>query len=167
MAKNSKVANYAVDDNVELSTKNNLELVPIESTNSSGEMQETSLLTKETEIATEDYQKYLTLAGKLSEYNPTISIASKYYEFTKPGESVRGVFLGTTFIKKKDDNTKELIELECVQWLAEDGSLYLNAGAALISIFRQFLPPKGCPIEITYESKKERTKIYDVRVLTA
>jgi len=159
MAKNGKFA--AVVENKET------ELVPLQTTNEKGEIVVSTLLTKETEIEAEDYQKYLTVAGKLSSYKPTISITSKYYEFTKPGERVRGVFLGMTIIKKKDDSSGELTELECVQWLSEDGSLYVNAGAALVSTFRQFVPPKGCPIEITYENKKERTKIYDVRVLTA
>lgn len=148
-------------------TTERVELVPLETTTSSGEIQESALLTKETIIEVEDYQKFLTLASKLPSFKPTISISSKYYEFTKPGESVRGVFLGTTVIKKKDEDTKELIDLECIQWLASDGSVYVNAGAALVNTFRQFLPPKGCPIEITFSNKKERTKIYDVRVLSA
>jgi len=167
MARNGKFSSAVIENSAEIVSQTNSDLVPIETTNSDGEIIVSTLLTKETEIEAEDYQKYLKVASKLSQFRPTISIASKYYEFTKPGETVRGVFLGTTTIKKKSDVTGELIDLECVQWLAEDGSLYVNAGAALVGTFRQFLPPKGCPIEITFENKKERTKIYDVRVLTA
>jgi hypothetical protein len=142
-------------------TDNNNEFIPVETATG-----EETLLTKQAEIDAEDYSIFLATAKKLKEYKPTISISSKYYEFCTPGESVRGVFLGTTTIKKKNTESGETVDLECIQWLGEDGCLYLNAGTALVSTFRQFLPPKGCPIEITYQAKKERTKIYDVRVLS-
>lgn len=137
-----------------------VKLLPVESKG------ETTLYAEPTEIADEEYRKYLMVASKLNEYKPTISISSKYYEFSQPGESVRGIFLGTSVIKKKDENTGEMIDLECVQWMTQDGSLYINAGAALIATFKQFMLPKGCPVQITYECKRERTKIYDVRILT-
>lgn len=158
MAENDKA-------NVEVEVITNSELIPVETVNREGISQASTLLTKATEIEADDYEHYLAVAKKLKTYIPTISISSKYYEFTKPGESVRGVFLGTTTIKKKQD--EEIIDIECIQWLGEDGNLYINGGVALVSTFLQFMPPKGCPIEITYESRRDRTKLYDVRFLTA
>jgi hypothetical protein len=152
--------------NKEKETKNNTNKETVEETINGADLVtiDDQLLIKETEIDAEDYSSFLAVAKKLKEYSPTISISAKYYEFTQPGEQVRGVFLGTTTIKKKTETG--VTELECIQWLAEDGNLYINAGAALLSTFRQFLPPRGCPIQITYQHKKERTKIYDVRVLS-
>lgn len=148
MAKNGKVA----------------EVVEVEAVNADGEEKATELLAPLAEIPTREYDQFLATAQNLATYKATISIASKYYEFTKQGESVRGVFLGLTEILKRSDSG-DLQKLECVQWLAADGSIYLNGGAALLSTFRQFVPPKGCPIEIIYEGKKGHCKIYDVKIL--
>jgi hypothetical protein len=129
-----------------------------------GEEKPTELLAPPTQFPIGEYDNYLAKAQKLSSYNATVSIASKYLEFSKPGETVRGVFLGFTTINKRDDNG-ELKSITVVQWLAPDGALYINGGVALVRTFEEFNVPKGSPIEITYEGKRDRTKIFDVRIL--
>ncbi|MFN3361286.1 MAG: hypothetical protein ACK421_07675 [Pseudanabaenaceae cyanobacterium] len=125
---------------------------------------ETGLVKAETRMEEKEYEKYMQVANEISQYTRTISISSKYYEFTQPGETVRGVFIGMVKINKRDG--EEMVELNCVQWIGPKGELFLNAGAALVSTFMQFMPPQGCPVEITYVGKKDRTKIYEVKILT-
>lgn len=141
------------------------ELVPVKSVTADGEYT-SDLLQIPTTIETQQYQSFLQLAQQLPNMTPTISISSKYFEFTKPGETIRGIYLGNTWIQCKN-NDGELRPLEAVSWLDQDGTMWINSGATLISAFRQFSPPKGCPVEIVFEGKKDRTKLYNVRILVA
>ena len=143
------------------------ELVPLTTQTHDGETYESGLLVQETNMETQKYQSFLQLAKQLPNMNPTFSISSKYYEFTQAGQSTRGIYLGNTFIQCKDDRTGELKPLEAVSWLDSEGTMFINAGATLVSAFRQFQPPKGCPVEIVFEGKKDRTKLYNVRILVA
>jgi hypothetical protein len=163
MARNNGTANTANTANTAS------ELVPLETQTFEGENYETSLMIPESAntIATSEYQSFMALARNLDQMNPTFSISSKYFEFTQPGQSVRGIYLGMTYIQCKDDRTGELKPLQAVSWLAQDGTMFINSGAAFVSAFRQFEPPKGCPVEITFEGKKDRTKLYNVRILVA
>ena len=144
-------------------------LQPLETQTADGDTYESGLMIPEssTAIETKQYQSFLSLAKQLPSMNPTFSISSKYFEFTSPNQSVRGIYLGNTWIQCKDEDTGALKPIEAVSWLAENGDMFINAGAALVSCFRQFQPPKGCPVEISYEGKNGRTKIYNVRVLVS
>ena len=145
------------------------ELQPLETQTADGETYESGLMiaTQSTTIETQQYHSFLALAKQLPTMTPTFSISSKYFEFTAPGQSVRGVYLGTTFIQTRDENTGELKPIEAVSWLDQSGEMYINAGAALVSCFRQFQPPKGCPVQIEFEGKNGRTKIYNVKILVS
>ena len=145
------------------------ELVPLTTQTHEGDNYEAGLMIAESAstIATGEYHSFMALARNLDKMTPTFSIASKYYEFTQQGQSTRGIYLGMTYIQCKDQQTGELKPLESVSWLDQDGTMFINSGAALVSAFRQFEPPKGCPVEITFEGKKGQCKIYNVRILVA
>jgi hypothetical protein len=140
------------------------DVVPITAITMEGEEKPTELVAVPTQFPIAEYDNYLAKAQRLASYNATVSIASKYLEFNKPGETVRGIFLGFSTINKRDDNG-EMKNITVVQWLAPDGALYINGGIALVRTFEEFNVPKGSPIEITYEGKRDRTKIFDVRIL--
>lgn len=140
------------------------EIYPVEAVTLEGDEKSTELLAPVTDFPIVEYDNFLAKAQKLASYNAKVSIASKYLEFTKPGETVRGIYLGLGVIQKRGDDG-DMIQLEVVQWLNADGAIYINGGTALVRTFIQFDVPKGSPIEITYEGKKDRTKLFDVRIL--
>ena len=164
---NSATANAQQNGQTEMD--NLQELQPLETKTADGKTYESGLMIapESTTIQTQQYHSFLALAKQLPAMTPTFSISSKYYEFNSPGQSVRGIFLGNTWIQTRDESTGELKPIEAVSWLDESGEMYINAGAALVSCFRQFAPPKGCPVEIEFEGKNGRTKIYNVRVLVS
>lgn len=122
------------------------------------------LLDAPVEMEHTDFNSFLALARQLPTMEVAVSIVPKYFEFESVGQSVRGVFLGFMTVNKKNDDG-ELVPLACVQWMGADGSVFINAGTTLLSAINNFTPKVGTPIEIQYVSKKERTKIYDVRIL--
>jgi hypothetical protein len=89
---------------------------------------------------------------------------ASYREFNSEGEKLRGVFLGLKTVQKNNDLGNK-VPLECVQWFDPSGEVYLNAGVTLVGAFQQAQVLPGTAIEIEYLGKRERAKLFAVRVL--
>lgn len=97
-----------------------------------------------------------------------INIQPEYLEFQKEGESVRAVFNGIGKITTKDKlNPGQYKEIDAVVIQTKTG-IKLNAGANLVSQFRNIRP--GTAVQITYAGETRTkngndVKTYEVRLL--
>jgi hypothetical protein len=141
-----------------------LEESPLLAVDEIGSVKETALIALPTAIVEADITSYLTTAAQLDTLKPAISLTPSYREFNAEGEKLRGVFLGLKTVQKKDDAGNK-VPLDCVQWLDPSGEVYLNAGVTLVGAFEhaQILP--GTAIEIEYQGKRDRAKVFAVRIL--
>lgn len=137
--------------------------VELETIHADGEVvSEGNLLTSPTMLGSHQFAELLRASQNLKEKTQVVSVVPKYYEFTKAGEVARGIFLGYTTIRKKENGL--LIPIRCVQWM-DNGHPFVNGGKALVSTFEQLNLKIGTAFEIVFEERKERVKIYDVRLI--
>jgi hypothetical protein len=141
-----------------------LEESPLMAVDETGLVKSTVLTTLPTALAEADITSFLATAAQLDNLKPAISLTPSYREFNAEGEKLRGVFLGLKTVQKKDDAGNK-VPLDCVQWLDPSGEVYLNAGVTLVGAFEhaQILP--GTAIEIEYQGKRDRAKVFAVRIL--
>lgn len=94
-----------------------------------------------------------------------ITLTRKYYEFQKPGDTLRGIFINVGYVTVKDQqNNNELKEIPSVNIMV-DGKVITNAGANLVGQFQDGIVQPGQAVEIEYVEKKENVKIYEVSLL--
>jgi hypothetical protein len=141
-----------------------LEEAPLIAVDEAGRVKATELTTLPTTLVETEISAYLTTATQLDTLKPAISLTPSYREFHTEGEALRGVFLGLKTVQKKDDLGNK-VPLECVQWLDPSGEVYLNAGVTLVGAFQQAQILPGTAIEIEYQGKRERAKVFAVRIL--
>jgi hypothetical protein len=142
-----------------------LEESPLVAVDETGVVKPTELTTLPTTLAETEISAYLTTASQLHTLKPAISLTPSYREFHAEGEKLRGVFLGLKIVQKKDDLGHK-VPLECVQWLDPSGEVYLNAGVTLVGAFQQAQILPGTAIEIEYQGKRDRAKVFAVRILS-
>jgi hypothetical protein len=136
-----------------------LDEAPLMAVDETGVVKATELTVVPTTLAETDITTYLTTAARLETLKPAISLTPSYREFNTEGETLRGVFLGLKTVQKKDEAGNK-IPLACVQWL-----VYLNAGVTLVGAFEQSQILPGTAIEIEYQGKRDRAKVFAVRIL--
>jgi hypothetical protein len=141
-----------------------LEEAPLVAVDETGVQKPTELTTLPATLAETEISAYLTTASQLDTLKPAISLTPSYREFHTEGEKLRGVFLGLKIVQKKDD-LGDKVPLECLQWLDPSGEVYLNAGVTLVGAFQQAQILPGTAIEIEYQGKRERAKVFAVRIL--
>lgn len=137
---------------------------PLVAVDETGLVTATELTAIPTTLAEADITSYLTTAAQLNTLKPAISLTPSYREFNAEGEKLRGVFLGLKTVQKKDDAGNK-VPLACVQWLDPSGEVYLNAGVTLVGAFEQAQILPGTAIEIEYQGKRDRAKVFAVRIL--
>jgi hypothetical protein len=141
-----------------------LEETPLMAVDETGLVKVTELTTAPTTLVETDITTYLATAAQLDTLKPAISLTPSYREFNTEGEKLRGVFLGLKTVQKKDDAGNK-VPLDCVQWLDPSGEVYLNAGVTLVGAFGQAQILPGTAIEIEYQGKRDRAKVFAVRIL--
>ena len=107
-------------------------------------------------------------AEKLAGAQRLFNIVPKYREFTKQGDSMRGLWLGFKEMNIKDKETGELTPIPAAMWVGiEDGNMktFINAGVALVNEFKRACLDEGMEIEISYQGKNGDTKVYDITLL--
>ena len=92
------------------------------------------------------------------------TLAAKYIEFMKEGESERGVFLGFTKMKNQKGD-----EIDLANFQNKNG-VWVNAGANLVFQLHDRGVPHGTPLQVTYRGKVRtnggnEVKTFDVRIL--
>lgn len=142
-----------------------LEEAPLRAVDETGAVKPTELTTLPTTLAETEITSYLSTAAQLNVLKPALSLTPSYREFNSKGEKLRGVFLGLKTVQKNNDLGNK-VPLECVQWLDSSGEVYLNAGVTLVGAFQQAQVLPGTAIEIEYLGKRERAKLFAVRVLS-
>lgn len=108
----------------------------------------------------DEMDKIVAATLTLDKLKPMVSVKLRYKNFTKEGESCRGIFIK---IEKIPNGSGEL--LESVLWFEQDGKAYYNSGIILVDLVKRAQLRKGVGIEITYIGKKKRTSDFDVVVL--
>jgi hypothetical protein len=148
-------------------------MVPVEGSDyeivTNQEGKETSLLQQPVSIDENQFLSYLDLLDAIGQLSPKVSLNAMYREFNTPGEVVRAIYTGMSTISKKDDITKDLKKIDVCMWMEkmpETGvkQLFMNGGIALVDMLQTITP--GVAIEITYIGKKDRTKLYNVTLLS-
>jgi len=101
---------------------------------------------------------------KLDKMAPVMTLTAEYIELQKPGESFKGVFVGTQRMKVTNKSTGEQKELDAARFIINK-RIWINAGAVLIGELKRANIPTGTPLQVTYERKDGNTKIYSITLL--
>lgn len=106
----------------------------------------------------------LDASRNLEAAKPVLTLTQIYKEFSKVGETFRGVFFGIVAINVKDKETEDLVERPAIR-IINDGKVYLNAGVNLVNQFRNSNIPIGTPVEIEFTEKHGQVKVYSITIL--
>ena len=130
-------------------------------TNANGEKKTTSLI----QVSGSTPGNMDAMLKGLGKAKAGINIAPEYFEFSKPGESVRGLFVGY-----KQVATKEGEVLDGATWMDEEKNMYINCGMALVGALTSANIQPWTPIEIEFLGTKKVEKgtmnKFAVRILT-
>lgn len=122
-----------------------------------------------TTLSVDTYEKLKAEAAAIDPESTGIAVTARYKEFAVD-ESVVGIFTGEDGITPKDEITQHAIYCKSVQWMGIDGRLYQCAGVALVNQFfgenGEYLIPLGTRVKITHTGKSNRTKLYEVEILS-
>jgi hypothetical protein len=100
----------------------------------------------------------------LKEMRKVMNLSAQYIELEKPSESFRGIYVGLQKMSITDKATGEMKSLTAARFIIEQ-SVYINAGAVLISELERAQIEIGTALEVTYERKEGNTKIYSITLL--
>jgi hypothetical protein len=101
---------------------------------------------------------------KLKTMRKVMNLSAQYIELEKPSESFRGIYVGLQKMSITDKATGEMKSLTAARFIIEQ-SVYINAGAVLISELERAQIEIGTALEVTYERKEGNTKIYSITLL--
>jgi len=101
---------------------------------------------------------------KLKAMRKVMNLSAQYIELEKPSESFRGIYVGLQKMRITDKATGEIKSLTAARFIIEQ-SVYINAGAVLISELERAQIEIGTALEVTYERKEGNTKIYSITLL--
>jgi len=101
---------------------------------------------------------------KLKAMRKVMNLSAQYIELEKPSESFRGIYVGLQKMSITDKATGEIKSLTAARFIIEQ-SVYINAGAVLISELERAQIEIGTALEVTYERKEGNTKIYSITLL--
>lgn len=106
----------------------------------------------------------LEASTKLDKLKPVVGLSSSYIELQSVGDSFKGIFAGFTEINVNDTDTGEVRTLPAVRFVI-DKHMRVNAGAVLVSECKRAGVPVGTPLEVKYERKDNKIKIYTLTLL--
>ena len=101
---------------------------------------------------------------ELKKMRKVMNLSAQYIELEKPSESFRGIYVGLQKMSITDKATGEMKSLTAARFIIEQ-SVYINAGAVLISELERAQIEIGTALEVTYERKEGNTKIYSITLL--
>lgn len=100
---------------------------------STGEITETELAAPKISMSMNTLRRVENTLKKLESMAPGRSLKTAYLKFEKPGEYIRGVFIGFRMISKPGSGGAETLKSICL--MAPDGYTYLNAGVDIVEQF--------------------------------
>jgi hypothetical protein len=119
-------------------------------------------------IVQDDYLMLMAQAversEKLEKMTPVMTLTAEYIELQKPGESFKGIYVGTQKMTVTNKTTGEVKELDAARFIINK-RIWINAGAVLISELNRANIPAGTPLQVSYERKEGNTKIYSITLL--
>ncbi len=101
---------------------------------------------------------------ELKKMRKVMNLSAQYIELEKPSESFRGIYVGLQKMSITDKATGEMKSLVAARFIIEQ-SVFINAGAVLISELERAQIEIGTALEVTYERKEGNTKIYSITLL--
>lgn len=95
-----------------------------------------------------------------------INVAPQYFEFQNIGESLRGIYLGTSYVEKNEGNITKKIP---VVILATQKGIVMNGGVSLYDTITKFCRV-GEALEIVYTGQRKTSnggylKLYNITPL--
>jgi hypothetical protein len=106
----------------------------------------------------------LEASTKLDKLKPVVGLTSTYIELQSVGDSFKGLFAGFTEINVNDTDTGEVRTLTACRFIINK-QMRVNAGAVLVSECKRAGIPIGTPLEVKYERKENKIKIYTLTLL--
>jgi hypothetical protein len=106
----------------------------------------------------------LETSTKLDKLKPVVGLTSTYIELQSVGDSFKGLFAGFTEINVNDTDTGEVRTLTACRFIINK-QMRVNAGAVLVSECKRAGIPIGTPLEVKYERKENKIKIYTLTLL--
>lgn len=106
----------------------------------------------------------LEASTNLDTLKPIVGLTSSYIELQSVGDSFKGIFAGYTEININDQDTGEVRTLPAVRFII-DKQMKVNAGAVMVSECKRAGVPIGTPLEVKYERKDNKIKIYTLTLL--
>lgn len=106
----------------------------------------------------------LEASTKLDKLKPVVGLSSSYIELESVGDSFKGIYAGMTEITINDQDTGEVRQLPACRFII-DKQMRVNAGAVLVSEIKRSGVPVGTPLEVKYERKDNKIKIYSLTLL--
>lgn len=106
----------------------------------------------------------LEASTNLDTLKPVVGLTSSYIELQSVGDSFKGIFAGYTEININDQDTGEVRTLPAVRFII-DKQMRVNAGAVMVSECRRAGVPVGTALEVKYERKDNKIKIYTLTLL--
>lgn len=130
-----------------------------------GEVTGLTVLEQSTAIQAATKEDWAAIQATLDEIDSTDfskaqSISSKYWEAEK-GDSIKGVFVEWVVIGKEENGDTKA--LPAIKILTKEG-IRLSSSMQLIEDFKPL--PVGAKVLVTCQGKKNRMKLFDVKVIS-
>lgn len=126
--------------------------------------QKTELATTNGMLEVANINELLDASTKLDKLKPVIGLTSSYVELESVGDSFKGIFAGFTEINVNDTETGEVRTLTACRFIINK-QMRVNAGAVMVSECKRAGVPVGTPLEVKYERKEGKIKIYSLTLL--
>jgi hypothetical protein len=126
--------------------------------------QKTELATTNGMLEVANINELLDASTKLDKLKPVIGLSSSYIELESVGDSFKGIFAGFTEINVNDTETGEVRTLTACRFVINK-QMRVNAGAVMVSECKRAGVPVGTPLEVKYERKEGKIKIYSLTLL--
>ena len=126
--------------------------------------QKTELATTNGMLEVANINELLDASTKLDKLKPVIGLTSSYVELESVGDSFKGIFAGFTEINVNDTETGEVRTLPACRFIINK-QMRVNAGAVMVSECKRAGVPAGTPLEVKYERKEGKIKIYSLTLL--
>lgn len=111
-----------------------------------------------------NFAELVLKSESLDKLKPVMTLTASYIELEKPGESFRGVYIGTQTMTVTDQQSGELKTIKAARFLINK-AVYINGGVVLVNEIERSQITVGAPIEVKYERKEGNTKIYSITLI--
>lgn len=111
-----------------------------------------------------NFAELVLKSESLDKLKPVMTLTASYIELEKPGESFRGVYIGTQTMTVTDQQSGELKTIKAARFLINK-AVFINGGVVLINEIERSQINIGTPIEVKFERKDGNIKIYSITLI--